>query len=461
MRTVITYIFFFIALSGFGQQEGSLAHLELVGSSCDSLVKAFLQIDKNGDGKYILVFKKDLNWDTLEFAGDGSPAIQDTCTIRTIQIDRKGLKEVIITWSLHMSHSYGGLGGGFENSYTMNEIWNLDTREKIFSAQNAYYNFETTVYAENDSADQIIRTVICSYSYDFAVTDNGQIVISNMKEDNSVTYGDDPHNKIKKEKDACSFSPPDHEEGVYIYKEGEFIWAEHKIGNDNKAKKDNPQGVIWNQSPPTAGLPFGPAISSSDKICEVNDQFYFSLIGKDFSVENGFKKFAPAYQLPPIEKYLYTIVDTNLDGNGCNNSIPVNDLIKITKFNIRLPDYEGFEVYYATGDAEHEKAFSEAFKNICENFYYRFYGILILYKKTTKTARLLPVFYNHYSESIHTRYFYIGNDYRILLCNSSFSEGDTELGNPVDKIVGPLYEVKILRNGDFAIKMLSGESALQ
>lgn len=219
-----TRAYSFISTDNEIQLANNVKVREEIGSSPDSTIKVFFH---NGNGTYILFYKKGVNWDTLTIA-DGSASIS-ACTIRAIQIDGKGLDEVVISWTNEMSHSYGGYpGGGFFNKYTIHEIWNPDTRKKIFSSQSDYYNQEINGVPVNDSV-AITQTVTCSYSYKFAVTAKGQVLISNVKKNNSVRYDDDTTNKIKKERNACSSIKPDHKEGVYILKDGAFVWTKHKL----------------------------------------------------------------------------------------------------------------------------------------------------------------------------------------------------------------------------------------
>ena len=230
-----------------------------------------------------------------------------------------------------------------------------------------------------------------------------------------------------------------------------------KAGKETANNSVDSLPAISIPSAPVTSLPFGPKMSSADGICAVNDKFYYDLIGKGFRVSSGFKEFTNSYKLPPIKKYKYTIVDTNYEGSSCSNNIPIDSLISVKEYKIRLPDYEGFEVYYMTDDDEYKKDISDVYKGACGSFYYRLYGILILYERKTEIARLLPVFYDHYSESVKTRHFYIDKNYRILLCNKRYDEGHYTSGSPVDKATGPLYEVKISKSGDFLIKMIADE----
>ena len=225
MRLLILLTITSMSFSVYSQQTETTDFLKEIGCSTDGLVKACLLIDKNGYGKEVLIYRNGKNWDTLSIAGEGDSDIGDTCFIQTVQIDQKGLKEVVLSWSGQGAHSYGGdPGGGFSNKFTKHEIWNLNSGKKLFEAQSVYYNQESTgYYSKTDSSVLRTRTVTCSYQYTFSVTKEGRVVISDLKKNNSVTYDDETVNRIKEEKNACSFPMPDHKPGVYIFRSGQFV----------------------------------------------------------------------------------------------------------------------------------------------------------------------------------------------------------------------------------------------
>lgn len=224
MRLVILLMLTSMSFTVYSQQTETSGFLRQIGCSTDGLVKACLLIDKNGYGKELLIYKDGKTWDTLSIAREGDSDIGDTCFVQTVQIDKKGLKEVVISWSGEGSHSYGGNpGGGFFTKFTKHEIWNLNTGKKLFAAQSIYYNQENMgYYSETDSSVVRTRTQTCSYQYTFSVTKEGKVVISHLKEKNSVTHDDETVNRIKEEKNACSF-PPDHKPGVYLFRGGQFV----------------------------------------------------------------------------------------------------------------------------------------------------------------------------------------------------------------------------------------------
>jgi len=208
MKPVILLMLTCISMSVYSQQTQATGLFTEIGSSTDGLVKACVLVDKNGYGKELLIYRNGTTWDTLYIAREGDSDIGDTCVIQTVQMDQKGLKEVVLSWSGKSSHSYGGHpGGGFSNEFTKHEIWNLNTGKKLFAAQSVYYNQESIgYYNKKDSSVLRTRTKICSYQYTFSVTKEGKVVISQLKE-----------------KNACSFLKPDHKPGVYVFKGGQFI----------------------------------------------------------------------------------------------------------------------------------------------------------------------------------------------------------------------------------------------
>jgi hypothetical protein len=127
----------------------------------------------------------------------------------------------------------------------------------------------------------------------------------------------------------------------------------------------------------------------------------------------------------------------------------------VNSYKVRLPDHEGYEVYYMTditGVNETNKYLTPGFNGRCANFELNFYGLLIYYQRATKTARLLPIYHNYYGESEHERHFYIDKDYRITVADQAYSEGDYNSKNPVDIMDGRRYEITMKKTGEFEIK---------
>lgn len=207
--------------------------------------------------------------------------------------------------------------------------------------------------------------------------------------------------------------------------------------------------------PAITTLPFGPKAGPKKLFKDESYSFYYDVIGEDFKSGKSFKSLKAVYPLPPIEKYIYKVVDTVYDPRDCSFDITLDSVFRVNSYQVRLPDHEGFEVYYMSdiiGINEANKHLTPGFNGRCANFELYFYGLLIYYQRETKTARLLPVYYNYYGESEHVRHFYIDKDYRITLGNEIYSEGDYNSKNPVDVMNGGRYEVMMKKTGEFKVK---------
>lgn len=202
-------------------------------------------------------------------------------------------------------------------------------------------------------------------------------------------------------------------------------------------------------------LPFGPGTGPKKLFSKGAWGYYIEMIGEGYTSDKGFKTLKPVYPLPPIEKYRYTVVDTIYDPRSCSNEVSLDSMFRIKSYQVRLPDHDGFEVYYsadAAGINEANKNLAPGLTGRCNNFDLHYYGLLIFYQRATKTARMLPVYYSYYGESDHERHFYIDKDYRITLSEEIYSEGDYESKNPVDVMNGGRYEVTMKKTGEFKIK---------
>ena len=143
----------------------------------------------------------------------------DTCDISAIQIDGKGSKEIIIRWKVIRWNTIPGEhGSAYEWSKT--QIWNVDTRQKLFDASDNYrtssysiLNAET-IRKEREMRDTITNTEPemvseeCSYKYDLDISDQGVITISHIQKNFS---NPECENFYIGEK---------YQEGIYILKNG-------------------------------------------------------------------------------------------------------------------------------------------------------------------------------------------------------------------------------------------------
>jgi hypothetical protein len=203
-------VFFFWTVA-YGQTKDSLTWY-LIGKTVDSTVKAFVVCNKNSECNYLIKYKSGNKWDTISFA-DKNVTI-DSCQIEKIQIDGKGEKEIIIKWNYLFWHTSAG-HGGFEEGYSQIDIWNLDRRKKIFSATPDYH-FQSLEVQDIMEGDSIVGTneksKSCFFNYHFEINSKGQIIIKNIE-----VNGDND----------CK---ADHQEGIYTYLNGEYIWTKKNDG---------------------------------------------------------------------------------------------------------------------------------------------------------------------------------------------------------------------------------------
>ena len=197
-------IFLFISFQAIGQINNLNRSIVLEHTS-DSTVKIISDPKESEGKKYYLTYQNGLQYDTLFFS---YIYYCDSCRVKAIQIDNKGLKEVIITWyweSPLIDYSGNVINWSSNIIVTANEIWNLDTKQNIFSAISRYSLIKTTTYCNWQYSE------ICSYNYDFMIDDKGQVNIKNIKTNN---LSDKPIFNLVK---------PDHQEGLYVFKNERYI----------------------------------------------------------------------------------------------------------------------------------------------------------------------------------------------------------------------------------------------
>lgn len=223
-RLFSVLIFFFLCKITNGQTEnlyvdnsykswrliGDSSSWHLKGQLKDGSVKAYLFLPDGYTHSKYLVYKRNNQLDTLSFSDNSYIAFPDTFTLRAIQIDGKGLKEILVTWNLPYIDTIGGKTNKVQ--LTFNEIWDLDTHQKLFSAQSNFYEHYVSSLLRVDGADTLYEETICAYSYDFIVNNTGQITIRNLK-------------KNFQPANCCRI---DNMEGFYIFKNGQFILTNKK-----------------------------------------------------------------------------------------------------------------------------------------------------------------------------------------------------------------------------------------
>lgn len=176
--------------------------------------------DKNGKREKAVITSYSATYDIGDFQAYGSAAYH----ITEKQLDKKGLPELIV----YISYETIGIRGG-GTTWKELHIWNLDTQEEMFFAMvdysSQYGNPEWTAYPIDTSGGEEIRVEriaynVCSWSYHAEIAEK-QIIISEIQTENLVEVTDGQDTVIESGQDPnCA---PDHQEGVYILKNGEFV----------------------------------------------------------------------------------------------------------------------------------------------------------------------------------------------------------------------------------------------
>lgn len=202
----------------YGQKDSTIWHLS--GQTNDQTVKAYFVSGKQTScgnvtvlRRNVLVFKKGQLWDTLDLCDYGSmlPDFKDTCAVQSIQLDGKGLPEVILFWDRESIYYDGVI------RYKFYTIWDLDTKQRIFYITPDYYGLHKTKINEIDVSGKFLDSIIerdsCIYTCDFGINQECQIVIDNLKQ-----IGDCPDNQCWKRR-----------EGIYYYEDKKLQWK--KLNN--------------------------------------------------------------------------------------------------------------------------------------------------------------------------------------------------------------------------------------
>jgi hypothetical protein len=205
IRAVLSIAFTLKLSLTFGQVSGHKL-VRNVGSTTDSTIQVIFERVDTIMKRYI-IFENKNSIDTLFLSWTDNKFHSNTCQIEQIQIDGKGKKEIHITWTYTKPFGLGDyIGGqtswGEQRKFVNNEIWNLDTKERLFSAVSLYSIEKYTTYHGID--EKTINTH-SFWSYDFSIDEHGRITISN----------------IKKTQDQI----PDNTEGNYTFADGKYYKA--------------------------------------------------------------------------------------------------------------------------------------------------------------------------------------------------------------------------------------------
>lgn len=216
MKYIIILTLSIILFESYGQTKAPYLESDTLGQLNDGSVKAFQSCDNEGNCIFLLKFKKGKQNDTLRFAYNETEVDQDSLKLKSLQIDGKGLNEIIISWTYTYYHT---AMWQMYTSYSKSiEIWNLDTHKKIFSANPSIEIYASNSYSIYDSNGQMTDSTWntcshCKYSYNLNINNKGQIIIENIETNISDNLCDN-HNDCDK---------PDHQEGLYIFKDGQYI----------------------------------------------------------------------------------------------------------------------------------------------------------------------------------------------------------------------------------------------
>jgi hypothetical protein len=150
----------------------------------------------------------------------------DTCFVQAIQIDGKGQREIILAINMN-GREILGESGALTVKKTLNEIWNIDTKEKLFSAISDYEYSSEYIHIDNDDTSIYIHeTTEFSYKYNWSINDNGRITIKGIQTKHLLeSYRNDCSSEIPGyclKYHIC----PDHEEGIYEFVNGKYILKE-------------------------------------------------------------------------------------------------------------------------------------------------------------------------------------------------------------------------------------------
>lgn len=155
--------------------------------------------------RWMIVFETENGQDSV----DTKIPITERCTLKTIRLDKKGLKEVMLTWTDVKFDDYIGDLTNFQQLFlsTYNEIWNLEDKKQVFSAISRYfYSTHSWMSTGGPSQRFNFRKDSSYYHYDLTVTDSGTLVLNNLQ------YRKGPEPKS-----------PDHVGGVYQYLQGQMV----------------------------------------------------------------------------------------------------------------------------------------------------------------------------------------------------------------------------------------------
>ncbi len=148
--------------------------------------------DENNDIHGYLLMEINGKRDSILFDSFSDISPFSDFEIQSRQLDNKGSNEIIISYTNSFVNEIGHAGGA--TASTITQVWNIDTKQKLFQAMNYRY------LASGDEDKS------CEYEYHISFNNEGQIIINNL-----VT---------KNNNETCSV---DKKQGVYSLVDGQYI----------------------------------------------------------------------------------------------------------------------------------------------------------------------------------------------------------------------------------------------
>lgn len=162
----------------------------------------------------------------------------DSSDLRSVLFDKKN-HVVVLTLKFTENNNYGESGAYLINK-TVNEIWSIDLKKRIFIAMNDYHYYGDfnsyyppgTIESIPDTSQSVwdwgshSSETEYSYHYDFRINEKAEIIISGLKSNFKITES----NYLKELPDGntkyphyCECIQPDNKQGIYKYENGKFI----------------------------------------------------------------------------------------------------------------------------------------------------------------------------------------------------------------------------------------------
>lgn len=159
-----------------------------------------------------------------------------TANLQALQLNGKGLPEIVVRWTFEAHHNYGGqpelgeggIAGGWYYNFEMVDVWDLDADSILFTAITHYAqeNSETEGVRKDslsddaeDSIDLVTHETKCGWEYAITFNSDHSIAISDPEMDS--------YEKISVNDVETSTTPmecaPDHYAGTFVLRHGIYV----------------------------------------------------------------------------------------------------------------------------------------------------------------------------------------------------------------------------------------------